>query len=470
MRRAHFALAFVVVLSGCATAVIDENFAEVERFSRERAGVQPHWLRSDAEREAMEEEVNRLLEQPLGREDAVRIALGYSPAYQSILADAAATSADVTRSARLPNPVFSFERLVRSGGSEPSEKEIGRALSISLLDVLLLPARVERAQWRQQQTRLQASAATLKTVAAMRTAWVEAVAAAQIAAYHEDVVSAAETGAELGRRMQAAGNFNRLARARQQAQYADAVSTQIRARQNAVRAREALVQQLGLTPEQALALELPERLPEIPAQSLDEVAVGQAALDERLDVRIARAELAAIAKDLGLTRVTSIVNGLEVTAVRNSETGERSQRGFEVEFPLPLFDFGDARRAGDEARYLSALNRTARIARNATSQVRAVYDRYRNAHDLARHYREEVIPLRKSIAEEAVLQYNGMFIGVFELLAETRAQVVAVIQAVEAERDFWLAEAALQSSLLGEPASPLGSFESLAAPEPSAEH
>ena len=47
--------------------------------------------------------------------------------------------------------------------------------------------------------------------------------------------------------------------------------------------------------------------------------------------------------------------------------------------------------------------------------------------------------------------YNGMLIGVFELLADAREQVSGVITAIEAQRDFWLADAALSSTLIGKP-------------------
>jgi hypothetical protein len=66
--------------------------------------------------------------------------------------------------------------------------------------------------------------------------------------------------------------------------------------------------------------------------------------------------------------------------------------------------------------------------------------------------------LRKAISEENLLRYNGMLIGVFELLADAREQIVSVIQAIDAQREFWLADAALQAALIGEPiaASPTG--------------
>ena len=450
------------VLTGCASVAIDENFAEVERFAREQTGSEVRWLRSDPEREAMRTEVDRLLAQPLAIDDAVRIALGYSPAFQSLLAEAAVASADATGSARIGNPVFTFERLFRSG-AEGRELDIGRSLGISLFDLLFLPARLEQAEFRQQQTRLQSSIALLSTVTEVRQAWVDAVAARQVAHYREEVATAAGTAAELARRMQATGNFSRLQRAREQALAAEETANLIRARQNATAAREALIQRLGLTPSQAQALRLPDQLPALPEAPIDEATAGAALLDNRLDVRIARTDLERTAKSLGLTQVTSVVNGLHVAGVRNSETGESSQRGFEVELPLPLFDFGDAARASSEARYLSAFNRTLEVANNASSQVRVAYEGYRSAYDLARHYRSEVVPLRQNITEESVLQYNGMLIGVFELLAAARAQSASVVQAIEAERDFWRAEAGLKASLLGQPIAPL-SLQSSASP------
>ncbi|MBS0555447.1 MAG: TolC family protein [Proteobacteria bacterium] len=450
------------VLTGCASVAIDENFAEVERFAREQTGSEVRWLRSDPEREAMRTEVDRLLAQPLAIDDAVRIALGYSPAFQSLLAEAAVASADATGSARIGNPVFTFERLFRSG-AEGREIDIGRSLGISLFDLLFLPARLEQAEFRQQQTRLQSSITLLSTVTEVRQAWVDAIAARQVARYREEVATAAGTAAELARRMQATGNFSRLQRAREQALAAEETANLIRARQNATAAREALIQRLGLTPSQAQALRLPDQLPALPEAPMDEATAGAALLENRLDVRIARTDLDRTAKSLGLTRVTSVVNGLHVAGVRNSETGESSQRGFEIELPLPLFDFGDAARAGGEARYLAAFNRTLELASNASSQVRVAYEGYRSAYDLARHYRNEVVPLRQNITEESVLQYNGMLIGVFELLAAARSQSASAVQAIEAERDFWRAEAALKASLLGQPIAPI-SLQSGASP------
>jgi outer membrane protein TolC len=132
-----------------------------------------------------------------------------------------------------------------------------------------------------------------------------------------------------------------------------------------------------------------------------------------------------------------------------SETGEERKDGYEIEVELPLFDFGSSRIARAEAIYMQAMHRAAQIAINARSEVRQSFSAYRTAYDLARHYRDEVVPLRKRISEENVLRYNGMLIGVFELLADSRDQIASVTAYVEASRNFWIAETNLQTALTG---------------------
>ena len=50
-----------------------------------------------------------------------------------------------------------------------------------------------------------------------------------------------------------------------------------------------------------------------------------------------------------------------------------------------------------------------------------------------------------------MLRYNGMLIGVFELLADSRDQIASVSAAINAQQQFWLADAALQATIVGKP-------------------
>jgi outer membrane protein TolC len=307
------------------------------------------------------------------------------------------------------------------------------------------------AGYRQQTARLTLAGNVVQAATEARRAWVAAVASQQSLQYAQQVKATADASAELARRMQAVGNYSKLQRAREQAFAADAVAQLARADQATRSNREALIRALGLNGARAAALKLPERLPDLPQQPNDEGVVAKSAMEQRLDVRMARANLDFVAHEEGLSRVTSVVNGLDVGIVRKSETGLAPQRGYDISVPLPIFDFGDASRARAEATYRAAFNRTAQLVIEADSQVREQYGAYRTAYDLAKHYRDEIVPLRRTIAAENLLRYNGMLIGVFELLADAREQIASVIAAIDAQRDFWLADAALQSTLLGRP-------------------
>jgi outer membrane protein TolC len=282
---------------------------------------------------------------------------------------------------------------------------------------------------------------------------VRAVATRQALEYAGQVNQAAQAGAELARRMQQVGNFTKLQRARQQVFYADAAAQLASAQHAALAAREELVRQLGLTDAQAARLQLPQRLPELPAQPRSADQLTAAALQQRLDVQLARLQLDAAGQAQGLKLLNSLVDvelGLRHDTVFD-QAGRANRNGYDLAIKLPLFDFGDAQRAGLNAQSLAAANRYQSVTRAASSQLRERYSAYRTAYDLSRHYRDEIVPLRKTMQEENVLRYNGMLIGVFELLAETREQIAAVIAAIDAQQQFWLADAALSSTLIGKP-------------------
>ena len=114
--------------------------------------------------------------------------------------------------------------------------------------------------------------------------------------------------------------------------------------------------------------------------------------------------------------------------------------GYEIEVQLPLFDWGDAKLARSRAVYMQSVARVAQIAVNAQSEARQAHQAYRAAFDIARRYRDEIVPLRKRIADENLLRYNGMLISVFELLVNA---------SIEALRDFWIADADLQLAQYG---------------------
>ena len=430
-------------VAGCASVSPERGFAEVQQAARERLGHEVRWARNDAERDAAAARVAELLARPLTADAAVQIALLNNRGLQAAFEQLGITEAEAVQATRLPNPGFSIGRF-RQG----DEVEIERSVHLNLARLLAAPWVAELESRRVAQARRSAVLEVLALAADARKAQVQAVAAEETARYLRQVQDAADAGAELARRMAAVGNFTKLQRLREQGFYADATLNLARAEQARTASRERLARVLGLWGAQT-AFTLPERLPALPAQADELPEVERTAIAQRLDVQAARLGAEQTARNLGLTKATRFVNVLELAYEHNSSNEGPRQTGWEIGFELPLFDWGDARVARAEGVYRQSLNRAAETAVNARSEVREAYAAYRSAWDIAKHHRDELVPLRQRIAEENVLRYNGMFIGVFELLADARAQIAGVNASIEALRDFWLARAELDMALLG---------------------
>ena len=467
-RRGAIAAA-TLLLAGCASVNFDQAVKDANTTNKDFTGGKLELSRSDQQLQARSKLSSELLAQPLSMDGAVQLALANSPAVQTLLAQSWADMARANQNGRIANPFFTFERFTFG-----SELEIGRLLSFGLLDLLTLPQRQLISRSQVEQARVQLSINVVDQVTQTRQAWVRAVSAQQLLQYAEQVNRSAQASAELARRMQQIGNFSKLQRARQQVFYADAVARLASSQHAVTAAREELVRQLGLTNAQADQLKLPERLPDLPTQARTASVVSGAAAEQRLDVQLARNQLDVAGRSQGLNLITSLVDvelGIRRDTVFDNAAGTSTPRkGFELGIRLPIFDWGSAQRDAMNAQSLAAANRYESTVRGAASQLRESYSAYRTAYDVARHYRDEIVPLRKAMADENTLLYNGMFISVFELLADMRDQISSVTAAINANQQFWLADAALAASMTGKPTSTMMDAPAASSGSPAAGH
>lgn len=442
----------VLGLSGCASYDLNQGLERVNRDASSFTQSELNLAKTKEDRDKRLAVATQLLAKPVGQKEAVQLLLANSPAFQALLAQNWAEAASAAQSGRISNPTFAFESVVTG-----TETELNRFLTFGLLDLITLPQRSAIAKDRVEQAQIRMAAEAVDQVTRVRQSWVRAVASEQSYKYASQVFASAEASAELAQRMESVGNFNKLTRARHQAFYADAATQMATAKQVAVSRKEELVRLLGLDEAQAKQMSLPERLPNLPKQPMAPEDVAKQVSQERLDIQQAKAALNAAAKAQGLNKVTSFTD-IELSvrrgSVSDSSTSLYSSRsGYEVGVKLPIFDWGDLQRDAMSAQTLAAVNQLEATIRSAGSSLRENYAAYRTAYDISAHYKDEVIPLRKVISEENVLRYNGMLIGVFELLADSRDQIGAVISAIAAEQQFWLTDAALQATLIGRPTS-----------------
>ena len=445
IRRSIAISVAAMFLGGCATLSQEGGFDAVQGAVKGRTGKDVRWIKSDADAESVRGMVKKLLADPLSPDDAVQIALFNNRGLQATYAELSIAEADLVQAGRMTNPHFAYLR-TRNG----SERKLEWALTFPIIDLLTMPLRARLEGRRFEEAKLSVAGRAVGVGLETRRAWYQAVAAAQTARYMEQVKEAAEASAQLARRMAQIGNFPKLTQMREQVFYAETVAQLARARQTATAERERLTRLMGLYGDE-LGFTLPERLPDLPADTPEIEDMEATAIAQRYDVLAAKRAAESLAESLGLSKATRFVNALELGPASSKEDPQPWKRGIEISLQIPIFDWGSARVAKAEAIYMQSVHRVAETAINARSEVREAYAAYRIAYDTAKHYRDEIVPLRKQISEETLLRYNGMLMSVFELLADAREQVMSVNATIEAQRDFWLAENALHGALNGKP-------------------
>lgn len=442
----HAVTLAALLVGGCASFSPDRGLMAVNDITAPALGQEAVAVRTPEQAEAAGKRVRTLLRQPLSADRAVQVALLNNRTLQAAYNALGLSEAAMVQASLPPNPTVSLERIAGSGAVEIEGRIAG-----SLLQLATLPARAEIAAERFRQAQFQAASETLRIASEARRAFYRAVGARALVAMLMQARETGQVAAELARRLGETGAMNKLDQARNQAFYAEIVAQLATARLRAASERERLVRALGLWGDD-LDFRLPGQLPPLPARArpLDRIEVE--AVRRRVDLQMARIEADLLAKSYGLTNATRFINLLDVVGIakKQRENGETvRERGFEVEVQIPIFDFGEVKVRQAEESYLQAVNRLTAKAVDVRSQAREAYQAYRASYDIARHYRREVLPLRKIISEEILLRYNAMQIDVFALLAETRQRIAATVAAIDAERDFWLAETNLGSAVLG---------------------
>jgi len=391
--------------------------------------------------------VRSLLRPTLTADSAVQVALLNNKGLQAAYNELALAEADMVQESLPPNPTFSISRITGDGASEIERQVVGDILALATL-----PFRSEIARERFRQAQLRAALETLRLAADVRRAYYRAVAANELTALLTDAKSTAESTAQLALKLGQTGSLNKLDQAREQAFYAETTADLATIRQDAASSRERLARLLGLW-NGDLNFRLPNKLPPLPPRPRSLPGIEVDAVGHRVDLQIARMELDALAKSLKLTEATRFVTLLDVAGIskktHDPESPPFRERGFDILFQIPIFDGGEVRVRQATEIYNQAFNRLTEKAINIRSEARDAYRVYRSSYDIAGHYQREVLPLRQIISDEMQLRFSSMQVDVFALLTEARQRLAVLRAAVEAKREFWLAQSELKTVVNG---------------------
>ncbi len=440
----------VLAMSGCATLPATNSIQPVEQSTKAHLGKELSIIKNEQDQTLANQHIQQLLQGELSVDDAVQLALFNNKNLQATLYEVGISEADLAQASSLPNPRFSMLY-----AKNRDQYKIEQSITFNILSLFTRSLAKQVGEQQLAQTQQMVTLEVLKLAAETRKAYFNSIAAEQAVVYMQQVQDAAESSASLAKEMTKAGNFSQRDQMREQLFYAQAMAEYQRAQQASVEAREQLARLLGLADD--TTIKLPNRLPnlptEIPSQFAQQSEVEALAMKQRLDLQAMQQATQVLAKRLGLTKTTRLINVLEVGPARVLEGGRNDsyKNGVDISVELPIFDFGEAKVARAEAIYMQAVNRLAAQAVNARSQVRLAYRNYRSQYVLAKQYQDEIIPLRKRMADESLLRYNGMLISVFELLQDAQLQVSTTNQYIQTLRDYWVATSDLEMAMMGNP-------------------
>ncbi|MCA1512511.1 MULTISPECIES: TolC family protein [Bradyrhizobium] len=447
----HFARGLLVLaalgLSGCAAFSPDSGMSAVSDLTSQAINKDVAFVRSAEGAAAVDARVRQLLSRTLSVDAAVQIALLNNKGLQAAYNELALAETELVEQSLPANPVFAVSRITGNGASEIERQVVGDILALATL-----PFRSEIARERFRGAQLRAALATLRLASDVRRAYVRAVAANEMVGLLTDAKATAESTAQLALKLGETGSLNKLDQAREQVFYAETTADLATARQMAASARERLARQMGLW-DDGLDFRLPNQLPPLPRRPLALPTIEADAVAHRLDLQIARLELAALAKALNLTEATRFVTLLDIAGIsrrtQDPEGPPFRERGFDLQFQIPVFDGGEVRVRQAAETYNLAFNRLTERAVNVRSEARDAYRVYRSTYDIAGHYQREIIPLRKIITEEMQLRFSSMQVDIFALLTEARQRLAALRGAIDARQRFFLAQADLQTAVNG---------------------
>ena len=207
---------------------------------------------------------------------------------------------------------------------------------------------------------------------------------------------------------------------------------------------------LGLSADEAQPLRLPDRLPDVlaAAKAASDDQVADAARQRHLGLRLAEARWQATRRNATAIASQSLID-VELGWQRNAATEQPVQRGPELGLRLVSIDFGVARRQAAALDEQAALAQWQQATLAAESTLRERLSDQQATLQTAQQAVRVLGPVRQRLLKERLKQYNGMLIGPFEVISEARMHIAAVVTALDAQRDFWLADAALQAAIDG---------------------
>lgn len=414
-------------------------------------------------------EAHALLQKPVDADGAVRIAMLDNRELRAKLREIGVARGELVQASAIPNPVAELEVQPERDSAYSLRAEY------DVTGLVLAPIRARSVALEVDAARYRAASAVVETGYDARVAFYALQAAEQklaIANRALDALAAARDAAEAFFR---AGNIGELDFATQDAAYqterADVADMELDARD----AREALVRVLGIHGGDVAFVVKGELPPPPPA--LDVLGDLEArTIRASFDLKERKSRLERLGRRAGFAKAEGWIPDVTVdfhalapsnTPRDTAETQWLYSGG--VRLTVPLFDHKQGTSAALTSQFEADLERYYGEATDVRSRVRSTNARLVTAHARARQYESVIVPARKRVVAQSLLQYNAMQISVFRLIEAKRSELMAELGGVDALRDYWSARAAFDAAMAGHTVRASRGSRARTMPSPSGE-
>lgn len=408
--------AIVLLAAGCTAAPKPDYDAQVARATGIGEPIRFEMRGGPAD-------VRDSLSPTLTLPEAVRQALAHDPSVQAAIARVRAATADAQQARLLPNPVLNVAFRFPEDSGKPI---IDAGLTADLLSVLQQPRRASAADARLRA----ASSEVLTAVLDLLSNVQEHYAAIQSLDAQMGVLD--ERGKLIGRLLDLArarldkGEGTQFDVTSLQAQQVE-LETEVAERQLEQRDERLQLARLIGRPSgdarwQVSKWQMPGRV--AAARETEWIA---AAVRHRPEAQARRWELAALGDELALARLAPF-EGTEVGV--DSERDANWTVGPAASVPLPLFDWGQARRAKATAQVIEARHNLTQTLRQVVEDVRRAYASFASTDATLAKVQSQLIPLQERRRQQAEAAYlagqtdiTGLLVAEQDLQA-TRTKLV----------------------------------------------
>lgn len=450
MNRRSTPIIAAIALCACASVHPTKSRRKVGDLVEQRTGAKDVVSEKQDERSRAEvrKRVAELVAKPLTLDRAVQIALLNNRELRAVLEELGVAQADLVQAGLLQNPTIAGDLVNSTKGNGLGG---GVSLTQSLLSVFLIPAKRRLAKSQLAHAVVTVGQAALMLTRDVRVTYLDALAAERDLDLQRTLVQAAEVSDDLAARQLEAGNITPLDRQLFAAALDEARVGWADAQLEARATREALTRLLGLWGED-VSWKLADSMPALPATDADLGALESRAIRERLDLSAARVEVDSIEYAIGL-RKRGVITQIDAGPVARNEVGSDAGHewviGGELSLEIPLFDPGHADIGRMRAYLRQAEHRLQDAAIAARAEIRIHREQLVAARRKVEYYRKVILPRTEAITELALLHYNAMLIGTYQLLETRSDETEARRELVHALHDYWTAHSELELSVGG---------------------